>query len=124
MKEIYEMKGAGRSMRGISGDPGIARNTVHRNLKSPDSMRPKPRSRRASKLWPHTEYVDRRVPEGAGKLRGPAPGAQGLGYVGGYSILKSCVSPRRRRRQLGATVNLLLSSDSVPLSEKRICHPV
>ena len=79
MKEIYEMKGAGRSMRGITGDPGIARNTVHRNLKSPDSMRPKPRSRRASKLWPHTEYVDRRVPEGAGKLRGPAPGAQGPG---------------------------------------------
>ena len=30
MKEIYEMKGAGRSIRGIAGELGIARDTVRR----------------------------------------------------------------------------------------------
>ena len=48
MKEIYEMKGAGRSIRGIADDLGIARNTVRRYLKSPEAMRPKPRLQRAS----------------------------------------------------------------------------
>ncbi len=52
VKEIYEMKGEGRSIRGIAEDLGIARNTVRRYLKSPEAMRPKPRSRRASKLAP------------------------------------------------------------------------
>ena len=40
MKEIYEMKGAGRSIRGITDDLGVARNTVRRYLKSPEAMRP------------------------------------------------------------------------------------
>ena len=64
VKEIYEMKGAGRSIRGIVDDLGIARNTVRRHLNSPDVMRPKVRARRASMLDPYTEYVDRRLDEG------------------------------------------------------------
>ena len=44
MKEINEMKGAGRSIRGIAGDLGIARNTVRRYPKSPEALaRGKPR---------------------------------------------------------------------------------
>ena len=42
VKEIYEMKGAGRSIRGITDDLGVARNTVRRYLKSPEAMRPTP----------------------------------------------------------------------------------
>ena len=53
MKEIYEMKGAGRSVRGIAGELGIARNTVRRYLKSPEAIRAKPRPQRASKLDPY-----------------------------------------------------------------------
>ncbi len=64
VKEIYEMKGAGRSIRGIADDLGVARNTVRRYLNSPEAMRPKPRRRRASKLDPYTEYVDRRMSRG------------------------------------------------------------
>ena len=64
MNEIYEMKGAGRSIRGIADDLGIARNTVRRYLNPPKAMRPKARARRASKLDPYTEYVDRRLQEG------------------------------------------------------------
>ena len=43
MKEIYEMKGAGRSIRRIAGELGIARNTVRRYLKWPEAIRAKPR---------------------------------------------------------------------------------
>ena len=64
VKEIYEMKGAGRSIRGIAEDLGVARNTVRRYLKSPEAMRPRPRARRTSKLDSYTEYVDRRLDDG------------------------------------------------------------
>ncbi len=64
VKEIYEMKGAGRSIRGIAGELDIAGNTVRRYPKSPEAMRPKHRPSRGSKLDAYTEYVDRRVSEG------------------------------------------------------------
>ena len=104
MKEIYEKKGAGRSIRGIAGDLGIARNTVRRYLKSPEAMRPKIRPRRKSKLGPYTEYVDRRMGEGLENCVVLHRELKSLGYEGGYSILKSYVSPRRRIRQPEATV--------------------
>ena len=104
VKEIYEMKGAGRSIRGIADDLGVARNTVRRYLNSPDVMRPKVRARRASKLDPYTEYVDRRLDEGLENCVVLHRELKALGYNGGYSILKSYVSPRRRRRQPDATM--------------------
>ena len=58
------MKGAGRSVRGIAGELGIARNTVRRYLKSPEAIRAKRRAQRASKLDPYTGYDDRRLDEG------------------------------------------------------------
>ena len=66
MKEIYEMKGAGRSIRGIAGELGIAGNTVRRYLESPRAMKPRPQPRRASKLDP---YLIRNTPT-AGWRRG------------------------------------------------------
>ena len=104
MKEIYEMKGAGRSIRGIAGELGIARNTVRRYLKSPEAMRPKARPSRGSKVDAYTEYVDRRVSEGLENCVVLHRELKALGYDGGYSILKSYVSPRRRRRQPDATM--------------------
>ena len=104
VKEIYEMKGAGRSIRGIAGELGIARNTVRRYLKSPEAMRPKARPSRGSKVDAYTEYVDRRVSEGLENCVVLHRELKALGYDGGYSILKSYVSPRRRRRQADATM--------------------
>ena len=106
------MKGAGRSIRGIAGELGIARDTVRRYppptrgqaLKSPEAMRPRPRPRRASKLDPYTEYVDRRMSEGLENCVVMHRELRSQGYDGGYSILKSYMSPRRRRRQPDATM--------------------
>ena len=104
MKEIYEMKGAGRSVRAIAGELGIARNTVRRYLKSPEAIRAKPRPQRASKLDPYTGYVDRRLDEGLENCVVLHRELRARGYDGGYSILKAYVSPKRRRRQPDATM--------------------
>ena len=104
VKEIYEMKGAGYSIRGIDEELDIARNTVRRYLNEPEAVMPKPRRRRTSKLDPFIEYMDRRLTEGLENCVVLWRELQGLGYQGGYSLVKSYVSPRRRRRQVQATV--------------------
>ena len=69
MKEMYEMKGAGRSIRGIARDLGVSRNSVRKYLRSPGVPKEKPRRRRASKLDPYTDHIDSRLSEGLGQLR-------------------------------------------------------
>ena len=64
VKEIYEMKGAGYSVRDIARELDIAPNTVRRYLKDPEAVVPKPRRQRASKLDPFKEYMDLRLSEG------------------------------------------------------------
>ena len=103
MKEIYEMKGSGYSIRDIAGELDIARNTVRRYLKDPEAVMPK-RRRRSSKLDPYIEYMDRRLSEGLENCVVLSRELQGLEYQGGYSLVKTYVSPRRRRRQVQATV--------------------
>ena len=98
VKEIYEMKGAGRSVRGIARELGIARNTVRRYLNSPAAMRPKPRRQRSSKLDAYVAYVDRRLREGLDNCVVLHRELRERGYDGGYSILKAYVSPRRHRQ--------------------------
>ena len=104
MKEIYELKGAGCSIRGIANGLGIARNTVRRYLNTPEAMRPKPRPLRGSKLDPYMEYIDRRMGEGLENCRVLQRELRGLEYEGSYTILAEYVRPRRRRRQPQATV--------------------
>ncbi len=100
VKEIYEMKGAGYSIRNIARELHIARNTVWRYLKDLEAVMPKPRRRRASKLDPFIEYMDRRLSEGLENCVVLWRELQGLGYQGGYSLVKTYVSPRRRRGQV------------------------
>ena len=99
VKEIYEMKGAGRSTRQIAERLGIARNTVRRYLSTPETILPTPRRRRASKLDAYTAYIDRRISEG----------------------LENCVVLRRVKggEKLGQVVSTL--RDSVRLSVKGKC---
>ena len=109
MKEIYEMEGAGRTIRGIAGELRIARNTLRRYLKSPDAMRPNPRPRRASNPSTSSGGFLRRVRrpadvEGLENCVVLHRELRALGYGGGYSILKSLVSPKRRRREPDATM--------------------
>ena len=82
MKEIYEMKGSGYSIRDIARELDIARNTVRRYLKDPEAVMPKRRRRRSSKLDPYIEYMDRRLSEGLENCVVLWRELQGLGYQG------------------------------------------
>ena len=104
MKEIYEMKGAGRSIRGIAQDLDVSRNTVRRYLKSPEAMRPRPRPPRGSKLDPYAEYIDRRMGEGLENCRVLDREVRALGYQGSYSTVVQYVRPRRQHKQPEATM--------------------
>ena len=104
MKELYEMKGQGRLIRGIARELGVSRNSVRKYLRSPGVPREKPRRRRTSKLDPYAEYIDGRLSEGLENCVVLLRELRALGYSGGYTILKDYVQPRRRRRQPRATV--------------------
>ncbi len=64
VKELYELKGQGRSIRGIARELGVSRNSVRKYMRSPGVPREKPRRRRVSKLYRYTDFVDRRLSEG------------------------------------------------------------
>ena len=82
----------------------LARNTVLKYLNSPDSIVPKPRQPRGSKLDPHTGYIDHRLSEGLENCVVLLGELRSQGYEGSYEILADYVRPRRRQRQLQATV--------------------
>ncbi len=104
VKEIYDMKRAGCSTREIAQRLGLSRNTVRKYLKTPEAILPRPRKRRASKLDPYSEYIGRRLAEGLENCVVLWRELEDLGYQGSYSLVKKYVSPRRRRRQVQATV--------------------
>ena len=104
MKEIYEMKGEGHSARAISRELGLARNTVLKYLNSPETMRPKPRQPRGSKLDPYTDHIDRRMGEGLENCVVLLRELRALGYDGCYATLTNYVQVRRRPRQPQATM--------------------
>ena len=64
VKELYELKGKGRSIRGIADDLGISRATVRKYVRSEGVPKPKARAKRGSKLDAYTEYIDVRLAEG------------------------------------------------------------
>ena len=104
MKELYELKGEGHSIRGIVRELGISRNSVRKYLKSPGVPQAKPRPRRSSKLDPYAAYVDHRLSDGLENCVVLLRELRARGYEGGYTTLVEYVRPRRRRRQPKATV--------------------
>ena len=104
VRELYEMKGQGRSIRGIARELRISRNLVRKYLRSPGVPKEKRRRHRGSKLDPYTEYIDGRLSDGLENCVVLLRELRVRGYRGGYTILKEYVQPRRRRRQPQATM--------------------
>ena len=104
VKEIYELKGKGRSMRGIASDLGISRNTVSKYVNSTEVPKAKPRAKRGSMLDAYKGYIDVRLSEGLENCVVLLREIRELGYGGSYTILKDYVHPLRRPRQPKATV--------------------
>ena len=104
MKELYEMRGRGYSIRGIARELGISRNSVRKYLRSPGVPRAKPPPRRASKLDAYAGYIERRLREGLENCVVLLRELRSLGYEGSYTILAEHVRPRRPRREPRATM--------------------
>ena len=104
VKEIYELKGRGRSMRGIADDLSISRNTVSKYVHSTEVPKPRRRPKRGSKLDAYKEYIDGRLTEGLENCVVLLRELREMGYEGGYTTLKSYVHPRRRPVRPKATV--------------------
>ena len=109
VKEIYEKKGAGCSIRGIADELGIARNAVRRYLRIPEAMRPGPRPLRgsnpaASSGGPVCGIHRQADGRGVENCRVLQRELRALGDEGSYTILAEYVRPRRRGRQPKATV--------------------
>ena len=97
VKEIYEMKGAGRSIRGIAQELDVSRNTVRRYLKSPEAMRPRPRPPRESKLDPYAGHIDRRMAEGLENCRGLDREVRALGLLDGGAVCAAAATAQTAR---------------------------
>ena len=104
MKDLYELKGEGTSIRGIARELGISRNSVRKYLRSEGVPQPQGRPERPSKLDPYKEYIDGRLAEGLENCVVLLRELKERGYGGGYSILKDYVRPYRRLRQPKATM--------------------
>ncbi len=103
MKLINELKGQRPSACAIARELGLARNTVLRYLKSPETIRRQLRPLRGSKLDHYTDHIDLRLSEGLENCRAPLREIRELGYDGCYTTVADYVRPRRQARQAQAT---------------------
>ena len=97
VKQLYELKGEGRSIRAIARDLGVSRNSVRKYLRSPQVPKAKEPAPRGSKLDPYKEYLRERLAEGLENCVVLLRELRRRGYTGGYFILKEHVHPFRRR---------------------------
>ena len=104
MKDLYEMRGQGHSIRGIARELSVSRNSVRKYLRSPGVPQTKRRPPRASKLDAYTGHIDRRLGEGLDNCVVLLRELQSLGYEGSYTILREHVRLRRPRREPRATM--------------------
>ena len=81
VRELYELRGRGRSIDGIARELGISRNTVRRYLRSPEVPKPRPRAKRGSQLGPIHRVHRHKAFGGIGQLRGAAEGDQAVAVV-------------------------------------------
>lgn len=93
--EIQVLKRQGLSIRAISAELGISRNTVRKYLRTQRTPQAKTRPRRASKLDPFRAYVQERVRQAHPQWIPSSVVYQELlerGYTGKSSILRAYVS--------------------------------
>lgn len=104
VRQIFELKGQGRSVREIARTLGISKNTVKKYLRCPGIPKAQPRSTRPSLLDPFKEHLQVRMAEGVLNCEVLLREVTVLGYRGGKTILKDYLKPFRPLRQPKATV--------------------
>src|SRR5437588_554253 len=64
VKQIYELRAEGQSVRAIARLLGVARNSVRKYLRADEIPKAQPRPARGSKLDPFRAHLEQRVAEG------------------------------------------------------------
>ena len=104
VKQIYELRAEGQSVRAIARLLGVARNSVRKYLRADEIPKPQPRPPRASKLDPFRAHLERRVAEGVVNCVVLLRELRAQGYTGSYSLLKEHVQALRPRPVVQPTV--------------------
>lgn len=104
VKCLYELHGAGMSIRQIARELGVSRNTARRYLRAPEVPKPAPRPPRGSKLDPYKEFIISRLAQGVENCVVLLRELRARGYTGGYTLVKDFVRPLRPRRTSAVTV--------------------
>ena len=98
--EIQVLRRQGKSIRAISAELGLSRNTVRKYLRSERVPKSKPRPARASKLEPYRDYIQRRIREAHPDWIPASVLGRELaerGYTGKGSILRAYVATLKPR---------------------------
>jgi transposase len=93
----------GVSIKDIAEELGVHPKTVSRALKrngAPDPARKSP----ATKLEPYQPKIDHLLSEGVWNAKVILREIQAEGYLGGYSMLRQYIQPKREQRTSRATV--------------------
>jgi transposase len=104
VKSIYEMHGAGKSIRETARELGVSRNSVRKYLRSPGVPVRKERAKRVTLLAPHIAYLQERLKGGVENSVLLLREIQERGYEGSLSTLKAYLQPLRRGRASRVTV--------------------
>lgn len=99
---LHELKGEGKSIRGIARETGKSRNTIRKYLRSKGIPESQPRPQRPSKLDPYKPIINDLLRQGIYNCEVILPIIKEQGYQGSHSILREYVKPFRPPRQTPA----------------------
>jgi transposase len=102
VRDILQMRQDGLSVRQISKLTGLDRKTVRKYELDPQIPQYGPRQQRPSKLSPFEAYIEQRLKEGVWNTVVLLRELCERGYMGGYTILRSYVAPRRQQAYAAA----------------------
>lgn len=100
---IKSLKQRGVYQKDIAKEIGVHPRTVRRALKR-DGAPKRERKRTVSKLAPYQSKIDQLLSEGVWNAQVILREIQGLGYSGGYTVLRQYIQPKRALRPSRATV--------------------
>ena len=104
VKQIYDLRGSGDSIRSIASKLDVSRNTVRKYLRAPEVPKPVPRLPRPSLLDPYKAYLQGRLAEGVDNGKVLLRELQARGYQGRYTILRDYLRSVRPPRAPRATM--------------------
>jgi len=99
---LHQMRKEGKSVRSISRETGLSRNTVKRYLKAQGIPEKKGRKKRGSKLDPFQKEIQEMMKLGIFNCEVIYGKLKELGYQGGKTIIKDYVKAFRPLRRPGS----------------------